>query len=114
MKQKKRSFAWLLCVLYSITLYAGSEYEETFEKKLQEQISYHLLIRDYTKASEMATDSVRQLPQSKALRRLHMQALARLGSEKKEKVLLEESDHTITIDFEKELVAEHILKFLNR
>jgi len=36
----------------------------------------------------------------------------RLGSEKKEKVLLERSDHTITIDFEKEQVADTIITFL--
>ncbi len=38
----------------------------------------------------------------------------RIGSMVKEKVLLERSDHAITIDFEKDIVADKIIEFFDR
>jgi carboxylesterase len=38
----------------------------------------------------------------------------RLGSAIKERVVLERSDHAITIDFEKDIVADRIIEFFNR
>lgn len=38
----------------------------------------------------------------------------RIGSKVKERVLLEKSDHTITVDYEKDIVADSIIEFFDR
>lgn len=77
----KRSF--LFPCLFAFASLASIEYQPALEKKYREKIACELLIHHYTQAVQTASEAVKQLPMSQSLREQYIQALSKVGDERR-------------------------------
>ncbi len=73
----------LLVFFVASNLYSDQEYDSAKEKLYREKISYHLLIRNDTEAASLSTQAIESFPYSSNLRKLYIESLSSIGSEKK-------------------------------
>ncbi len=98
-------------ILASLLLSAplsAAEFDVREEKRSKELTSYNLLIHNYTEAAHQANLGVKEFPNSQELRELYIEALSKVGDEKR---LLQSWQHysrDFSFDRYKDSVLEHV------
>lgn len=82
MNKKYLSASLLALSLVSQSL-SSDEFDPAREKQSKEQVSYNLLIHNYTEAVNQASQGVKDFPLSQSMRELYIESLAKVGDEKR-------------------------------
>ena len=89
-------------------LCASEMFDSEKEKQFREKISYNLLIRNDTEATRQALQAVQSFPESIHLRRLYIESLSSIGSEKK----LLRAWQNFSRDFPKQKYEDQVLELV--
>ncbi len=84
LKKFQRLFAKLILgFIVATPIWANEIFDFSEEKQFRDKISYNLLIRNDTEATKQAIQAVQNFPDSINIRRLYIESLSSIGSEKK-------------------------------